>query len=286
MNVYFAVSPAIQHVNLLQDCGVEKILISYHFIKSPSRLLKLIERKPPKELIIDSGAFSVWSSGGHVDIDKYAQFCVDVKNILPSETKLHIVNLDVLPGKFGERPTQKEIEESAQKGWDNMLYLQSKGLDVIHVFHQHEDFEWLHKMMKHLDYIGISPANDVSQKEKNQWLNKCFAITRDKIKCHGFAVTSHVQLYNYPFYSVDSSSWCSPARYGRIPVFVRGEIKSFVFKNKDHVLQYWDHIKEFGIEKIADVDWKLRTTISIKSFLKLEKAVTDIWTKRGVVWIR
>lgn len=285
MRVFFASSPSRKHINLLGECGVENLLISYHFIKSPERLISLLENWKPKNLIIDSGAFSVWSNGGSIDIHSYTKFCRDVKNLLPKEISLYVVNLDVLPGKLGERPTPQEVEESASRGWDNMLFLEKEGLKVIHVFHQHEDFRWLEKLMLHSDYIGLSPANDVSMPEKENFLKKCFSITQDKVKCHGFAVTSHTQLYTFPFYSVDSSSWVSPARYGRIPLFTdKLEIKSVIFKNKEHVLKYWNYLKEYGIEKIADVDWKLRTTISIKSFQKLEKAATHIWTQRGIVW--
>ena len=121
MRVFFAVSPGKKYIGFLKENKVENMLISYHFIKSPSKLLELMNGYEPKNLIIDSGAFSVWSNGGVIDIDKYAEFCSSLKEILPKTINLYIVNLDVLPGKFGERPTKEQREESAKKGWENML---------------------------------------------------------------------------------------------------------------------------------------------------------------------
>jgi len=178
MNVYFATSPSKKYFKLLADSKVDNILISFNFFKSPKKLLEFLGDHKPKRLIIDSGAFSVWSMGSTIDTKKYIQFCLDVKEILPKEIEFIVVNLDVLPGKWGERPTGTQIEESAQQGWNNMEELERAGLKVIHVFHQHEDFKWLERIMKHTDYMGVSPANDVSMNEKLAWLNKVFSITR------------------------------------------------------------------------------------------------------------
>jgi hypothetical protein len=285
MRLFFAVSPTKQHIRLLKETNAENMLISYHFIKSPRRLLELMEGYEPKNLIIDSGAFSVWSNGGSVDINDYAKFCKDVKEILSPNINLYCVNLDVLPGKFGERPNKEERENSATKGWENMLYLESLGLKVIHVFHQHEDFSWLIKLSEHSDYIGVSPANDCSMREKELWMNKVYSIIKDKVKTHGFAVTSHTQLYKYPLFSCDSSSWTAPGRFGRIPIFTDDlKLKSFVYKCKEDVLKFWDYIKDIGIDVIAADDYRARLIISIKSYQKLQKIATDLWTKRGVIW--
>ena len=283
--VFFACTPSKQHVDLLHECEVERMLYSYHFIKDVNKFMKLLEPRMPKCIILDSGAFSVWSNGGTVDIDKYAAFAIELRDRLPEWVDYRVVNLDVLPGKFGERPTDEQREESARQGWENMIYLESKGLKVIHVFHQHEDFSWLRKMMEHSDYIGISPANDLSQAEKNRWLDKCFAITRDKIKTHGFAVTSAAQLYKYPFFSVDSSSWTAPARFGRIPIFREDlTIGSFSYREKDGVIKNWDYIKHIGIETLGADSWVERTRLAIKTYQQLEKVATKLWTSRGVIW--
>lgn len=284
MKLFLATSPSIQHLQVLKECEVRSILISYAFIKKPGRLLEIFGDYRPKDLILDSGAFSVWSNGETIKLDDYKAFCLDVKKLLGGETNLKIVNLDVLPGKWGERPTEEQRENSAQQSWNNMLELEAEGLKVINVFHQHEDFKWLEKLRNHSDYIGISPANDVSMPEKLNWLNAVFKRIKNSVKTHGFAVTAAAQVYNYPFYSVDSSSWIAGARYARTPIF-RDDltIGSFSHKNLAEIKKYWDYLKHIGIKELSD-DWRGRTKISIKSYQELERIATKLWTSRGIVW--
>ena len=291
MNVYFASSPSRQHFKLLAEEKVRNILVSYHYLKKPQELLKLLNGYEPERIMIDSGAFSVWSNGGSINLEDYAEFCVRLKEILSPNIELTIVNLDVLPGKWGFVPSKEEIDKSAKQGWENMLYMESKGLQVIHIFHQHEEWSILDKLCQHSDYIGISPANDVSNKEKLVWMNGVFKYVIDKygpnkIKMHGFAVTSHRQLYNFPYYSADSSSWVTPARYGRIPVMNDlYQIKTFSYKDQNDFEKFWPYLKSVGIEAINDPDsWKVRTRIAIATYKKLEEIATRIWIERGVVW--
>lgn len=285
MKLFFAASPSKKHIRLLNKCNVENFLISYNFVRKPELLIRLMGDFRPKNMIIDSGAFSVWSNGGTININEYITFCKTLKKILPKEINLFIVNLDVLPGKFGETPTSIEREASAKQGWANMLKLEKAGLKVIHVFHQHEPWEWLEKMRKHSDYIGISPANDASMTEKHNWLNQVFTRIKDTIKTHGFAVTSHTQLYKYPFYSTDSSSWVAPARFGRIPIFTDDlKLKSIQYKNKNHIIEYWQYLSKLGIESLSSDDWQMRTELSIRSFQNLEKVATRLWASRGVIF--
>lgn len=286
MNIYLATSPSKQHFKLLMEEKVRNILVSYHYLKKPSELIKLLEGYEPKRIIIDSGAFSVWSNGGSIDIEQYAKFCVELKEILSPNIKLTIVNLDVLPGKWGFVPSKEEIAKSAEEGWKNMEFLESKGLEVMHIFHQHEDWVILDKLMKHSNYIGISPANDVANKTKQTWMNKVFSRVRDKVRTHGFAVTSCNQLYDYPYYSADSSSWISPARYGMIPIIDdKYLIRSFSYKDINMIERYWPYLSSIGMHAIGDVkDWRMRTKIAIRTYTKLEEIATKLWEQRGVVW--
>lgn len=281
MHVYFAAQS--KDFKLLTSENVNNILTSFAFCKSPQKILESFNGVFPERLIIDSGAFSVWTKGEVIDIDKYANFCQELKKILPKEIDLNIVNLDVLPGRFGQRPTTEQRELSAEAGWANMLYLEGKGLKVIHVFHQHEDFKWLDKLREHSDYIGISPANDVSMKEKMNWLNKVFGVLRDTKKAHGFAVTSDVQLTKYPFYSVDSSSWSAASRYGRVATFGDKKLRTFSYKKRNEIINNWETIKDKSQALLHGSD-EDRLRQGIRSYLQLQKDITNLWTKRGIIW--
>lgn len=285
MRVLFACTPAHKHLQLLRKCNVEHVLVSYAFIKDPDRLLKLLDGYTPKSFTLDSGAFSVWANGKTIDIEAYTAFAKEFRHKLSSNVELNIVNLDVLPGKFGEMPTNEQREESAIKGWENMLQLEKEGLKVIHVYHQHEDLKWLDKMRQHSDYIGISPANDCSMAQKLRFMDSTYAMIKDTIKTHGFAVTSPDQVFRYPLFSVDSSSYTAACRFGRIPIFYDDlTIKSCEYKNKDQVLKFWDYLKAIGIHDLASDDWTMRTELAIRTYQKLQVIATNLWTKRGITW--
>lgn len=287
MFVYFACSNSSVYLNLLKEEGVENVLVSYAFFKSAYKTREMFGDYNPKNLILDSGAFSVWSKGDEIDIDAYVMFCKDMIKLFP-QTNCYCVNLDVIPGKFGERPTQEQVENSASDGWKNMEYLESQGLKVIPVFHQHEDLKWLYKIIEHTDYIGVSPANDCSMDEKLNWQNEVYSILVKQpklVKTHGFAVTSTKQLFRYPLFSADSSSWTSPSRFGTIPVVTDElEMKVIKYKDKASVLKYWEYIKDWGIEKLASDDWSHRIRLSIKSYLLLNKIADKLWNQRGIKW--
>lgn len=290
MHLFYATSPGTNHMKILRDNKAKNLLFSYAFVKKPQQLLDLLGDWTPEKIIIDSGAFSVWSNGGHIDLTEYAQFCKEFQAKLDPSIQLHITNLDVLPGKWSFVPTKKDIADSAVQGWENMLYLEKQGLKTIHVFHQHEDFEILDRLCKHLDYIGISPANDVSNNEKMSWMNKVFSHINkqyglNKIKTHFFAGTGDRMLTDFPTYSADSSSWIAPARYGRVAVWTDNHrLKTFQYKVPEDVEKFWKYVSYMGIDKMASPRWEDRTSLSIRAYLDLEKFVTEVWRRRGIIW--
>uniref|UniRef100_A0A6M3KMF8 Putative queuosine tRNA-ribosyltransferase n=1 Tax=viral metagenome TaxID=1070528 RepID=A0A6M3KMF8_9ZZZZ len=171
-------------------------------------------------LILDSGAYSAWTSKSKISLNDYTQFC------LANQSQFdYIVNLDVIPAEFGQVGIpEKERERSAKEGWINFLKMIDAGIPqnkIIPVFHQEENFRWLKKMMLKSKYIGISPANDRNTPQKIEWLDECMKYVCNEygmpiVKFHGFGITSVKILRRYPFYSADSSTWVKFSRYGTI----------------------------------------------------------------------
>lgn len=236
---YFFSAPSNQ-IKRLKEMGVQNFLCSYVVSpKEPKHFLGTY-----KSIIIDSGAFSAWNSGKEVDIEKYIEYA---QGLDPDWT---YINLDVIP-KTGSTP--QEIERCIEKGKENFLYIKTKLKNVLPVYHYGEKLSVLKWYMEHTDYIGISPANDTSEKVKREFLNGVFDITRDKIKCHGLGYSSFEGMLKYPFYSVDSIS------------YKRG------FFNGQNFMATTKQLVFFQIE-------------SIKKFLAHEKFVTNVWRERGVEW--
>lgn len=172
-----------------------------------------------KHLMIDSGAFSSWRKGDVIDIGAYAEYLIENQGLYDT-----CVNLDVIPGGFGREPNIYEVEESAAAGWENLKYLESRGLRPIPVFHQGEPFKWLRRLIDAgYEYIGISPDNSKWINQKQEWLDRVFSeITNDDgqpvVKTHGFAVTAIDLMFQYPWFTVDSISWVVIAAFGSVLV--------------------------------------------------------------------
>lgn len=198
-------------------------------------------------IIIDSGAFSVWNKGGTIDIDKYKDFCTQK----PKEWTY--ISLDVIP-KTGSSKAEKNI--CVEQGFENYLYLKQHIKNLMPVFHYGDDIKWLKKYMDHTDYIGISPANDTHENIKREFLKECFAITRQEVKTHGLGYSSETGLQLFPFYSIDSISW------KRYAIATQGKNISLL---RSSVFAYLERQR-------------------IKQFINLEKEITELWTRRGVVW--
>jgi hypothetical protein len=293
--------------------GVKNKLCSFLYLDQFRSWMEVSKGQPGK-IIIDSGAFSAWNKGKFVDFDKYIQYCKGcIKEAELDGKTIRVVNLDVIPGKKGEtaslnRSVKKEdkdtIDQAAKSGYENMLYFIKNGVKPIHVFHQGESLGWLEKMVAHTDYIGISPANDVAQKDKRLWIDKVFSFmvkSGINVKTHGFAVFSPSVILDYPWTSCDAATWRLVAGYGGIYYPVGG------FKNPDysrnpfilHVsekaapkhsflsfsfLKDWkDLLRSDGYNVEELQDWGARCAVNIRYFLALERWINKEKRKKEFI---
>lgn len=183
-----------------------------------------IANKAEGHLFIDSGAFSSHTVGKEVDVDRYINFL----NSLDDYVYL-AAQVDKIPGEFRKFKTRKQCLEAPLMSWENYNYMRPRLKSpnkILPVFHQNEDFDWLLIMLEttfdgeHIPYIGVSPANDRSTKEKNEWFETVFRLigqsSNPDVKTHAFGMTSLPVLERYPFTSADSTSWIMTGANGGI----------------------------------------------------------------------
>lgn len=182
-------------------------------------------QKGTGHLFIDSGAYSAHSRGKEIDVDEY----IDYLN--KNDDKFHIfAQVDHIPGRLNQPKTPQELAEAPKISWDNYLYMRPKLKSpekLIPVFHQGEDYKWLVNMLEwvdnkgqHIPYIGLSPSNDLTPKEKRKFLSKCYTIIKNssnpQVKTHLFGMTSRYLLERFPCTSADSTSWLMTGANGSI----------------------------------------------------------------------
>ena len=105
------------------------------------------------------------------------------------------------------------------------------------------------------------------------------------IKVHGFAMTKTEVLKNYPFYSVDSTSWLQSEMYGTIPFHNDGRIQGCRYKDKDKLIQ---KLGDLDVNILFGEDKALRRLytmkIGIKAYKEYEQFYTELWQKRNINW--
>lgn len=232
-----------------------------------SAITKTIEWKKQgfcRWLFIDSGAFSIHTGNATTTVEEY----IDYLNSIDEYTDV-FAQLDTIPGKFGQPKSAEDYAESARKSWDNFLYMRTKLKSphkLMPVFHFGEDFSALQRMLSWrdengqlLDYIGISPANDASQQEKNVYLQNVADVIASSdnptVKTHLYGMTSLDALSKYPCYSADSISHRLIAGYAKILSVNFGIIsvskKSRTSKTKSS-MSFVETADEYNMKKLTD----------------------------------
>lgn len=217
-----------------------------------------------KWLFIDSGAFSIHTGKAKTTVEEYIQYL----NSIDEDIDV-CAQLDTIPGKFGQAKSAEDYAESARKSWENYLYMrtQLKSPDkLMPVFHFGENFSALENMLSWrdengelLDYIGISPANDASQADKNAYLQNVADTIKHSgnpnVKTHLYGMTSLDALSKYPCYSADSISHRLISGYGKILSENFGVIsvskKSRTAKTKSN-MSFVETADEFNMKKLND----------------------------------
>lgn len=225
-NLYFAGGHTIASDEFMMAQGANRLYTQSYERTIGERWMKQIrETGKPFKLFVDSSAFSAHTKGLQVDMDEYLEYVNKNSGMFSC-----VAELDEIPGEFRKPKTREQMLAAPQKSWDNYLYMRERIYDpdvLLPIFHQGEDWKWLHKMLaetfeggKHIPYIGISPANDVTTGYKDQWMEQVFRVIRDspnpEVKTHAFGMTALKQLNRHPFYSADSTTAIMTGAMGSI----------------------------------------------------------------------
>lgn len=186
---------------------------------------------------VDSGAFSIHTGNARfpdrsIKEPTFRQWEDNYIEYLNSIDEYFDVcaQLDTIPGKFRQPKSPEDYAESARKSWENYLYMRSKLKSpekLMPVFHYGEDLSALKNMLEwraedgsKLDYVGISPANDASQDEKDIYIAQCNDViaksSNPDVKTHLYGMTSLQSLSKNKCYSADSVSHRLQAAYNHL----------------------------------------------------------------------
>lgn len=239
------------------------ILISYWYFRKKNlrEELKSLELKDV-HLFADSGAFSAYSLGGHVNREQYADWLYENLDLFDT-----YVNLDV--------------KGDVQAGLDNFAYLESRGLKPLPVYHAGEPWSVLEDFIKDYPYIALGGIAGFRYSTSTclRWLIKVFRAGQGKSTFHGFGMTSWKLVLSLPWRSVDSSSWASGTRYGNCPVFdnATGLMKFAEFSKVASVRKISRAIEAMGFDPSKYIEdrrsrelWDRKVALGIMSHIHAE----------------
>ena len=216
MDLYFAGGGPKELQDMLNEAKVPRL---FSQLNDRGSIKKWIETHPNPEgykLFIDSGAHSAHTKGKVVDVDDYINYVNSIDDYVEV-----FAQVDKIPGVYHQPKTIQDWQEAPAESWKNYLYMRDKVKSpdkLIPVFHQGEDFKWLHTMLEWrgedgscVKYVGLSPRGDVSKGSKVNFLKRCYDIIKESsnpnVKTHAFGMTSIDIMESFPMTSADSTTW-------------------------------------------------------------------------------
>jgi hypothetical protein len=261
MRIYLAGMDSSTYRSLALKEGYENILISYyHSFYPDNKLTPRHDNFKQFNIFLDSGGYTARVSGNDIDINKYASFIKNHRDIFDVAANLDVYN-------WKTSMANQDILEKAG------------GIDKITpVYHfseyaDKEKKEELIRLCKKYPYVAIggTAGTVTNRKAITKFLNYCFKVgIEHKTKFHGFGMTAKYLLDRYPFYSVDSTSWMVGARYGQVLSFEKGVLKMMSKGSTPRPEHFTGHL--------------YNAVKGIRMFSKMQKHYTDLWAKRGITW--
>jgi hypothetical protein len=186
---------------------ISRRLISYHYhgaksgMPTPAVMKECQDFKWP--VFLDSGAFSAWSQGAEINVDKYAKFI--------NEHGHNFFLISALDDTFKNVKRNREL----------LLELERQGCKVCPVHHAREPDAQLTWMLdRGYPYIFLGGMVPETTPALKLWLDHLWAnyLTNPdgtaRVHVHGFGLTDLKMCRRYPWESVDSSSWIMTGNFG------------------------------------------------------------------------
>ena len=235
-------------------------------------------------ITIDSGAHSFFgaagiSSAGHQQNtktklpDHEIYFRDYVKWIKQNYDKIsYFVELDI----------QAIIGLKRVKEWRNLLKaegLYSKCIPVMHSIDTWDDFVEMCETSES-KYIGFEGMR--KKKITMPYMKMLKYCHKNGIRVHGFALTAKEVTTKYPFYSVDSTTWTVPNRFGTVIVLEDGKMKQKA-PRKENIMKYGKPLSSWNKDKSKE-GCKDKLLDAMKVQRRYQRYLTDFWEAKGIVW--
>ena len=258
------------YLDILYDLGIRNFLMSYEYLKGKG--VHQLKKYPDMHLFIDSGAYT------YNQDPKYAEYTIEqwekqIEEYLAWAEKhknqiFAIADLDIqyLVG-------YEKVVEWRKKYFEPFML--RTGLPVCFIYHE-EGLDVWEYMCKRYPYVGIS-LNIDREVDETELRNKFKIAEKHNALVQGMASTRTGMLTQYPFYTVDSTTWNVGLKYGEISVWTGNKmsrIKKADFKEK--AFPYIDRYDlPFNHDLILEEDKTEMIRVNAYAFVQAEKFIQE-----------
>ncbi len=223
----------------------------------------------PTDMFADSGGFSAWSLGKPISLDDYIAWIQSVPGLFSLVSTLDVIG----------------DAEATAKNTERMLH-ELPGEPVMPTFHVGSDWKWLAHWAPRVKQIALGGMVPHASRMPflRAWLARAFSMIPATTRVHGFGLTVLPLVKEFPFYSVDSSTWLMPLRYGHMYLFdpERGAFENIGRSKADlGRLKHRDLLASYGVD--AGVGFPACNhkvlAISIESWRRAELWLQD-WKRK------
>jgi len=249
---YCAVTPNRKFMRLFKRAGVKNMLISYHYIRKDPKLTRQILQDVRAEgglFMTDSGAFSFLNDKNFdANTFDWLGYLEEYTNWLQANKEyiFSACNLDV----------DAYVGHETVKRWNDKYFKPlEKDINIIYVAHPNVlgkgELDCFKEYCNEYDYVAVNEyfskhASSIYQTAK-----------QTKTAIHGLAWTKPTILKDFPFFSVDSSSWVNYQKYGATPVWDGTNFTTYDKDHKDVRVTLKNQCEKYGVktyEFIHEVD--------------------------------
>lgn len=224
-DLYFAGSHSNITKEILTKCGACRLSSQIRERSIISQWIDSLKNgETTGKLMIDSGAHTMFYTGGSLDSDEYAKYLNSL-----GEYVTIFVQADKIPNYEGSGRA-RNFDEAPLYNWANYLYMRErvnypdKLLPVYHIGeglnHLQNMLDWRGPKGEKVEYVGISPRQEDPWAKKVDFMHQCFNVIKKSsnpnIKTHALGMTKLTILESLPFTSADSTSWLLTGAMGGI----------------------------------------------------------------------
>lgn len=229
---------------------------------SPTQLSHYVRHAPEEaHLMVDSGAFQAYNLGRDITREAYLAFMTEFRGRLSGRmTSLEFMTLDVVGD---QRAT-----------WDNYEYFLAHSSPVVPIVTMGCGEEDILRVLKTDRFcFGFGGVIGADLPRVLEWFDSCYHLIGHHHRrwghiprIHLLGVSKSVFVDRYPAWSVDSSTWTTPARFGRSDFFSQP-------------------IPRRTGDPIAHSVTTVAVQAEIRRIRRLERRLTSLWRSRGITFV-